>query len=618
MLAAGEGVGVRMSLVGNLEDLSLGDLLQIVSLSQKSGLLSLESTSGAGRIVFRSGLVHAAAVKGQTRDLRGLLADAGLLEGSRYDAIVAVIGSRPPDLPLRIAAEAGLDADQVDAVVRRSAEAAIFTMFAWATGEFSFDAFREGEDPEADASLQRGLNAQYLAMEGMRLRDEASRSTPGAAADSEIELSDEVFFGSDALETDAEADLDLAAEEPVPTDAFSFALSTAAVAPVPSVAGDGADASRMLREAVVDVVAARAAEPIEEAVSVPSAARPGVPAAPDAPASARPVVVIEPDAAALEWLKGGIDGDFARVHVFQRAEQGLARIRQYLIRGEVPIVLIALTAPIDPLSGIHGLPDFVKRLRIQAPRIVIVGLREQGEAKAGTVPTYLDGVLARPARQQLHGAAPDGIAARPAELARSLVEIVTRKSRGAAIDADDAANGSNGEIGRSPGEATEQALASARSQNEVFTVLLDAAAALYARAAILLLRDEEVFAVAGRGIEALAVDPLASSPRLSCLVPATGLLHRVVRDRRAVSGSLRCDADRMVAGLFGSVLPKSVYLAPIPIPGGGLAILYADQGSTRRSAPDTAVLERWIESAAGVLERIAVHRAEGETRSGDA
>ena len=42
-----------MSLVGSLEDLGLGDILQIVSLSRKSGLLLLRSDDGEGRIVFR-------------------------------------------------------------------------------------------------------------------------------------------------------------------------------------------------------------------------------------------------------------------------------------------------------------------------------------------------------------------------------------------------------------------------------------------------------------------------------------------------------------------------------------------------------------------------------------
>ncbi|MEZ4279511.1 MAG: DUF4388 domain-containing protein [Myxococcota bacterium] len=613
-----------MSLVGNLEDLSLGDLLQIVSLSQKSGVLSLESSSGAGQIVFRSGLVHAAGVKGETKDLRGLLAEAGLLEDSRYDAIVAGIGQRTSDLPLRIAAEAGLEGDQIDALIRKSAEGAIFTMFGWATGEFSFDALREGESPEVYASLQHGLNAQYLAMEGMRLRDEASRAPSGAAPDPEIELSDEVFFGSDALEMDAEADLDLGGDlgsasrpsapaSPAAVPAPAAVVPAAAPASVPTVVDEVA--SQAARSAVVDVARARAAAPIVEEVCAAQAA----PAAgPDAPQLARPVVVIEPDAVALEWLKAGVDGRFARVHVFQRAEQGLARIRQYLIRGDVPVVLIALTAPIDPLSGIHGLPDFVKRLRTQAPRIVVVGLREQGESKADSVPAYLDGVLTRPARQQLRGSSPEETAVRPAELARRLAEIVTKKSGDGAGDEDGAAADVDGAAPPSPGDDAAEGLASARSQNEVFAVLLDAAALLYARTAILLLRDQEVFAVAGRGIEALAVDPLSAAPRLSCLVPATGLLHRVVRDRLPVAGSVRSDADRMVAGLFGAIAPKVAYLAPIPIPGGGLAVLYADQGATRRSQPDHTALEALIAQAAGVLERIAIHRVEGEARGREA
>ena len=59
-----------MSLVGNLEDLSLGDILQIISLSQKSGVLALSGDNGTGRIVFRSGAVQAACLKGQPNDLR--------------------------------------------------------------------------------------------------------------------------------------------------------------------------------------------------------------------------------------------------------------------------------------------------------------------------------------------------------------------------------------------------------------------------------------------------------------------------------------------------------------------------------------------------------------------
>src|SRR5919109_4716767 len=46
-----------MSLTGNLEDLPLLDILQIVSFSKKTGYLSIRTTVGEGAIVFRDGFV---------------------------------------------------------------------------------------------------------------------------------------------------------------------------------------------------------------------------------------------------------------------------------------------------------------------------------------------------------------------------------------------------------------------------------------------------------------------------------------------------------------------------------------------------------------------------------
>src|SRR5688572_14293865 len=46
-----------MSLTGNLEDLPLLDILQIVSFSKKTGHLTIRAAAGDGAIVFRDGLV---------------------------------------------------------------------------------------------------------------------------------------------------------------------------------------------------------------------------------------------------------------------------------------------------------------------------------------------------------------------------------------------------------------------------------------------------------------------------------------------------------------------------------------------------------------------------------
>src|SRR5262249_8232267 len=57
-----------MSLVGSLEDLGLGDLLQIVHLAGKSGVLRLRGDAGEGQIVFRKGMIREAHAKSGPTD----------------------------------------------------------------------------------------------------------------------------------------------------------------------------------------------------------------------------------------------------------------------------------------------------------------------------------------------------------------------------------------------------------------------------------------------------------------------------------------------------------------------------------------------------------------------
>ena len=50
-----------MSLLGRLEDLSLTDIIQIVYLSRRSGVLEVINTTGRNTVLFRHGLVVNAA-----------------------------------------------------------------------------------------------------------------------------------------------------------------------------------------------------------------------------------------------------------------------------------------------------------------------------------------------------------------------------------------------------------------------------------------------------------------------------------------------------------------------------------------------------------------------------
>ena len=113
-------------------------------------------------------------------------------------------------------------------------------------------------------------------------------------------------------------------------------------------------------------------------------------------------MIIDADLPALEWLKDSLRGSFARIHLFQTAEGAVPRIRQYLMRGEVPAVLLSPRAPMDPLSGIDRASDLLRRLRVLAPRMPLLLVVEAGSAPPGEA-RLADAVLWRPAAPALVG-----------------------------------------------------------------------------------------------------------------------------------------------------------------------------------------------------------------------
>ena len=68
-----------MSLVGNLEDLSLPDILQIVSLSKKSGILTIEQEGLTGKIFIRDGRVIQTVSPRSGKTLGEILSSRGIV-----------------------------------------------------------------------------------------------------------------------------------------------------------------------------------------------------------------------------------------------------------------------------------------------------------------------------------------------------------------------------------------------------------------------------------------------------------------------------------------------------------------------------------------------------------
>ena len=576
-----------MSLVGNLEDLSLGDIMQIISLSQKSGVLALEGDEGSGRIVFRSGLVQAARVKGRPDDLREILVGAGQVEAASFDEWAARARELGQPVQETIVREAGLSSEQIDGLLRESVEASVLEMFSWLSGDFSFDVRSKLEADDPGLLLSAGINAQYLAMEGMRIRDEQSRgepplqSGPDRTASSPADLPPivEPSFGDEPLETEA-----FLSDEESEVVAYEVDDELSAT----------------------DVLVANVVNREDEGPGQASGRDVVAPTPPSIATRMTPVVLIDPDVSVLEWLKTTIQDDFSRVHVFQQAEQGLARIRQYLIRGELPVVLISTEIRIDSLSGIHGLPDFVDRLKTQAAKLVVIALHEDVDERQSTIPTSFDGVLVRPGRQ-LHEQRETVTPETARALTSALHQIIADRNASDAAPTARSQTSKRASV-RDLRDATGK-LQQASSRGEVLPVVLDFASELFARVAILIVREEQVFAIAGRGIEALEVDPLDPAPPVSLQALDRGWIRQALQSGEPFQAPPSTPADRELLARLGGAEPATAYLGPIESGGSTIALLYCDQASNGAEMPDTTGLEVVLHHAGLALDRAALERA---------
>lgn len=119
-----------MSLVGNLEDLGLGDIFQIIFLSRRSGVLAIRGRAVEGRIYFKDGLVIAAYSN-----------------------------------------------DVSQKIISNNVQDTVFSLFI-EEGNFDFELKDPSEEiqarePGSIFMVETGLNPQFLAMEGSRLLDES-------------------------------------------------------------------------------------------------------------------------------------------------------------------------------------------------------------------------------------------------------------------------------------------------------------------------------------------------------------------------------------------------------------------------------------------------------------
>jgi CheY-like chemotaxis protein len=168
-----------MSLVGNLVDLGLGEILQIVSLSRKSGVLQLNSLDRDGRVIFHDGQVIRASASTFPENIGDLVVRTGMADIETLKKALVIQHESDDDRRVGdiLVSDFGVDREAIDTAVREQVEKIVYSFFSWDEGAFSFELGDPGElaattlDP-LQFMLDSGLNPQWLAMEGSRILDE--------------------------------------------------------------------------------------------------------------------------------------------------------------------------------------------------------------------------------------------------------------------------------------------------------------------------------------------------------------------------------------------------------------------------------------------------------------
>jgi len=645
-----------MSLVGSLEDLGLGDILQIISLSRKSGVLMLRSEQGEGQILFREGRVTGALCKGEPADLRSLLLARGAV--SEAELAEAARTSQESGRPLvEVLRELpALEGDALDELRRRHAERAVLALFAWPSGEFSFDVRDDLDAVDPDLCVEAGIDAQYLAMEGARIRDEDQRDEdlsadagdPMGFAELGRELRDEdapevaeapdevsettpdavgsAEAGQAAAAGDAEGGRGLTpADEgegcPEPSEAPGAheveeveAEILAAEASDAEVAGEELEAGVLVddeAEAPPEVAGVPASQ--ASAAEAPAPARPSAersaaeerfataagapPAEPvaGAPRSKVPVIAVDPDLALLEWAKAALRHGHERVHIFQKTELAFARIRQYLVRREVPVVVISDATPPDPNSGATAPAEIVRRLKAMLPRLPVVGLTVDPDAARAW---GVDAVAAKPTPSDLHNP-------RRAPAAREMGEALGR-----AVCEGPRAHTSRRRDPHALRRLREVSaeLREAVPRGRIIPVVLGFAAEHFARVALFLVRDSLAVGMAGAGLERAGGPDDVALRELSIRADEPAWFRAVFEGGAPVRGPARDAGDRKLVALLGEGEPAEAYVAPLESGERVIAVLYADNLPGDEPLPDTHALEVVLHEAGLALDRAALER----------
>ncbi len=160
-----------MAIKGSLKEASLADVLQLLSLGQKSGCLTVTDRTNLGYIYFDKGrIVYASIVNRLDRIGDLLLRNGRVTREQLADAIELQSKHRERRLGEILVTNGAISRRDLESVVRVQIEEAVYHLFTWTRGNFTFETDVRPDEQD----FQVNINPESLLLEGARRIDEWS------------------------------------------------------------------------------------------------------------------------------------------------------------------------------------------------------------------------------------------------------------------------------------------------------------------------------------------------------------------------------------------------------------------------------------------------------------
>ena len=161
-----------MALEGKLSDFGLPDILQLISIQQKSGSLELTSSDDQASVRFQNGdIINATCISrgDSTSLLKQSLIQHETLSKDDIRQIEATAKSSNLKFEKALVTGRYMSSDELEETVSQLMEEIIYDLFTWKEASYRFDTSTSAQVPSFPTII---IRADGLLMEGMRRIDE--------------------------------------------------------------------------------------------------------------------------------------------------------------------------------------------------------------------------------------------------------------------------------------------------------------------------------------------------------------------------------------------------------------------------------------------------------------